>query len=86
LFCRVGLHRQGTKQERVFARKYLFPIFLAVTLGMFNQLSGINAVLYYLNSIFTAAGFSRVSSGVQAVIIGVTNLMATLLAMSLSIG
>lgn len=70
-------------QERVFTRKYLFPIFLAVALGMFNQLSGINAILYYLNDIFIDAGFSRVSSDTQAVIIGATNLLATLLAMSL---
>jgi mannose/cellobiose epimerase-like protein (N-acyl-D-glucosamine 2-epimerase family) len=33
------------------------PILLAIGLGMFNQLSGINAILYYLNDIFAAAGF-----------------------------
>ena len=35
---------------------YRRPITLAVTLAIFNQLSGINAILYYLNDIFTAAG------------------------------
>lgn len=80
----ASIHRgREQNQERVFARKYLFPIFLAVALGMFNQLSGINAILYYLNDIFIDAGFSRVSSDTQAVIIGATNLLATLLAMSL---
>jgi SP family arabinose:H+ symporter-like MFS transporter len=74
---------RSAKRESVFSRKYAFPIFLAVTLGMFNQLSGINAILYYLNDIFFAAGFSRVSSDAQAVVIGATNLVATLVAMSL---
>ena len=74
---------RSQKRESVFSRKYAFPIFLAVTLGMFNQLSGINAILYYLNDIFFSAGFSRVSSDAQAVVIGATNLIATLVAMSL---
>ena len=46
--------------------KYRFPIFLAVTIGAFNQLSGINAILYYLNDIF-AAPASAVSGDLQAV-------------------
>ncbi len=49
---------------------------------MFNQLSGINAILYYLNDIFAKAGFSKVSSDLQAVAIGATNLVATMIAMS----
>jgi len=49
---------------------------------MFNQLSGINAILYYLNDIFAAAGFSKVSGDLQAVAVGSMNLIATLLAMS----
>ena len=59
-----------------------FPIFLAITIGMFNQLSGINAILYYLNDIFAAAGFDKVSSDLQSVAIGATNLTATMIAMS----
>jgi MFS family permease len=50
---------------------------------MFNQLSGINAILYYLNDIFEAAGFSKVSGDLQTVAIGSMNLLATLLGMSL---
>jgi len=49
---------------------------------MFNQLSGINAILYYLNDIFAFAGFNKVSSDLQAVAIGGTNLIFTMLAMS----
>jgi sugar porter (SP) family MFS transporter len=58
------------------------PILLAVTLAMFNQLSGINAILYYLGDIFAAAGFSALSADLQSVVIGATNLLATLVGMS----
>jgi SP family arabinose:H+ symporter-like MFS transporter len=68
--------------EPLFSRKYRLPIFLAITIGMFNQLSGINAILYYLNDIFSAAGFSKVSGDLQAVAVGAMNLLATLLAMT----
>ena len=73
---------QTQAAEQLFSRRYLFPIFLAVTIGMFNQLSGINAILYYLNDIFSHAGFSRVSGNLQAVVVGATNLIFTVLAMS----
>jgi sugar porter (SP) family MFS transporter len=72
----------GHADEALFQKKYSLPIFLAVTIGMFNQLSGINAILYYLNDIFSYAGFSRVSSDLQAVIVGLTNLVFTMIAMS----
>ncbi len=68
--------------EKLFTRKYAFPIFLAVSIGVFNQLSGINAILYYLNDIFSHAGFSKVSGNLQAVAIGATNLLFTMIAMS----
>ncbi len=71
-----------SRGERLFQRRYAKPIFLAVSIGMFNQLSGINAILYYLNDIFERAGYSRVSSDMQAVAIGFTNLVFTILAMS----
>jgi MFS transporter, SP family, arabinose:H+ symporter len=73
---------QEQAAEKLFSRKYLFPIFLAVTIGMFNQLSGINAILYYLNDIFARAGFSKISGNLQAVAIGGTNLLFTVIAMS----
>jgi SP family arabinose:H+ symporter-like MFS transporter len=69
--------------EPFFSRKYGFPIFLAVSIGMFNQLSGINAILYYINDIFAQAGFTKVSGDLQAVAVGATNLLFTMLAMTL---
>lgn len=68
--------------DRLFSRRYRFPVFLAITVGMFCQLSGINAILYYLNDIFAMAGASKVSGDLQAVAVGAANLVATLLAMS----
>jgi SP family arabinose:H+ symporter-like MFS transporter len=73
---------KGQAAERLFSRKYRWPIFLAVSIGLFNQLSGINAILYYLNDIFEAAGFSKVSGDLQAVAVGATNLLFTMIAMS----
>jgi len=69
--------------EPLFQMKYRLPIFLAISIGMFNQLSGINAILYYLNDIFAKAGFTKVSGDLQAVTIGATNLLFTVLAMSI---
>ena len=73
---------RSAKSEPLFQYKYRLPIFLAVTIGMFNQLAGINAILYYLNDIFRAGGFSSVSGDKQAVLVGAMNLVATLLAMT----
>jgi SP family arabinose:H+ symporter-like MFS transporter len=73
----------ATANEPFFSRKYGFPIFLAVSIGMFNQLSGINAILYYINDIFAQAGFTKVSGDLQAVAVGATNLLFTMIAMTL---
>ena len=72
----------GHANEPLLSAKYKVPLFLAVSIAFFNQFSGINAVLYYLNDIFASAGFSKVSSGLQAVFIGLTNLIFTMIAMS----
>jgi SP family arabinose:H+ symporter-like MFS transporter len=74
---------RGMAAEPLFIPRYRLPIFLAVTIGMFNQLSGINAILYYSNSIFAAAGFSQLSGSLQTVLVGAMNFLATLLGMSL---
>jgi sugar porter (SP) family MFS transporter len=72
----------GRADEPLFSRKYRLQIFLAISIGFFNQLSGINAILYYLNDIFASAGFSKVSGDLQAVVVGLTNLIFTMIAMS----
>jgi len=74
---------RGAAREPLFQRKYGLPIFLAISIGLFNQLSGINALLYYSNLIFGAAGFSSSSAALQTVGVGLVNLLATFLGMSL---
>jgi len=71
------------KAQKLFTRRHRLPIFLAISVGFFNQFSGINAILYYLNDIFAQAGFSRVSANVQSIAIGAANLLFTVLAMLL---
>ena len=73
----------ASAHEPVFRWKYRYPLFLAISIGAFNQLAGINAILYYLNSLFTNAGFSILSSYQHAIAIGATNLLFTVAGMSL---
>ena len=77
-----SIDTEHASSDALFSWKYRVPIFLAVSIGMFNQLSGINAILYYINDVFIAAGFSKVSGDLQAVAIGGTNLLFTMIAMS----
>jgi sugar porter (SP) family MFS transporter len=71
----------GTK-ESLFNGKYNKPILYAVLLAMFNQLSGINAIIYYAPRIFEMAGFNKENAFQQSVYIGAANLFFTLLAMN----
>jgi sugar porter (SP) family MFS transporter len=72
-----GLH------QSLFQRKYLKPLALAAMIGAFNQLDGINAVIYYTADIFRMAGADKASALMQSVIVGLTNLVMTLVAMAL---
>jgi sugar porter (SP) family MFS transporter len=79
-----SLHSEGRKvQEPLFQRKYLKPLLLASMLAMFNQLDGINAVIYYTADIFRMAGATRTDALMQSVIVGVTNLLMTFVGMAL---
>jgi len=81
---RTSLHQErGRAEEPLFQRSLKLPIFLAVSIGLFNQLAGVNAILYYSSDIFRAAGFSRISGNLQSVLIGVMNLLATFIGMAL---
>ena len=68
--------------EPFFTRKYRRPILLALMVATFNQVSGINALIYYTADIFAMAGAERTSALWQSVTIGVTNLVFTVLGMS----
>lgn len=69
-------------KENLFNGKYNKPIMYVVVLAMFNQLSGINAIMYYAPRIFEMTGLARDTALLQAVSIGVTNMVFTLLAIS----
>ncbi len=72
-----------TLEESFYSRKYLRPILLAVAIAMFNQLSGINALIYYTAHIFKMAGAGAQSALFQSVIVGFTNLIFTIAAMAI---
>ena len=71
----------GRTAEPLFQKAYTFPIFLAWAVAMFNQLSGINALMYYAPSIFEQAGAAADDALLQAVAVGGTNLVFTALAL-----
>ena len=73
----------GKRSDKLFARKYRKPIFLAMAIAIFNQLSGINAVLYYAPHIFKMAGAAEQSALLQSVAIGGTFVLFTMLALSI---
>jgi len=71
-----------TLAEPFFCMKYFKPIMLAVAIAMFNQLSGINALIYYTKAIFEMAGYEKTDALLRSVIIGLTNLVFTMAAMT----
>jgi len=73
---------QNQGAEPLFQRKYAKSIALGMAIAAFNQLSGINAVLYYTGYIFTMAGADKTSALLQSVIIGLTLLVFTIAALS----
>ena len=79
--------RSGVEEETsgaqvpLFQARYMTPILLAIAIAMFNQLSGINAVLYYAPRIFSLSGVGESAALLQTVLIGGVNLIATAAAM-----
>jgi len=69
-------------KESFFSKKYSKPIFLAVAIAMFNQLSGINAVMYFAPKIFKMAGAGSESALLQTVAVGGINLILTMVALA----
>jgi MFS family permease len=70
-----------TLREPCFDRRYEQPILLAFAIAAFNQLSGINAVLYYSTRIFQSAGFDKSASLLSSVGLGLMNLVFTMAAL-----
>lgn len=70
-------------QVKFFSRKFRFPILLAFLLAFFNQMSGINFVLYYAPRIFEQAGIAATDVLGASIPLGVVNLLFTMLGMYL---
>jgi sugar porter (SP) family MFS transporter len=79
-----SIHTENTaKRINLFKKPYRKIIFIGIFVGIFSQLTGIGVVFYYSSQIFSIAGFSNDTSMVQSVILGVTNLIFTLIAMTI---
>ncbi|WP_242157277.1 sugar porter family MFS transporter [Aestuariivivens sediminis] len=65
--------------ENIFLKKYRFPVILAFLIAFFNQLSGINAFLYYAPRILEEAGLAESSALLSSIGVGVTNMVFTLI-------
>ncbi len=76
-----GLKQGKTSSQKLFSRHYYKPISIAFLVAMFNQFSGINAILYYAPRIFELTGLSFADSMFQPVLIGITNGIFTVLGM-----
>ncbi len=72
--------RAGQSKEKLFQKKYFYPIFLGVAVAAFNQFSFINGFLYYLNDTLNEIG-ARFGGKFQPVIIGLANLIAVTVAL-----
>jgi sugar porter (SP) family MFS transporter len=72
-----------TSNESIFMKKYRKPLLLAFFIAFFNQVSGINAFLYYAPRIFELAGLEKSASFLSSIGIGVINLLFTIIGISL---
>ena len=79
----IQSEQEPANQKPLFSKTYRFPIILAFLIAFFNQLSGINAFLYYAPRIFEAAGLQESAALLSSIGIGVTNLIFTLLGLYL---
>lgn len=72
-----------TSSESIFNKKYSFIVMLAFLIAAFNQLSGINAFLYYAPRIFEEAGLGESIALLNSVGIGLTNVIFTYVGINL---
>jgi sugar porter (SP) family MFS transporter len=78
----INIEKLG-ERINIFKKPYRKITFIGIFVGVFSQLTGIGVVFYYSSQIFSIAGFSNDTSMAQSVILGVTNLIFTLIAMTI---
>lgn len=80
LWTEVKTRSQDRKSaESIFFKKYRFPLILAFLIAFFNQMSGINAFLYYAPRIFEISGLEQDASLLSSIGVGVVNLIFTVI-------
>jgi len=77
-----GLQSESNKNTNLFSGRYKTPVVLAILFAFFNQVSGINAIIYYAPRIFEMAGLGAHSSLLSTVGIGLVNFIFTLIAIN----
>jgi SP family arabinose:H+ symporter-like MFS transporter len=81
MMVEINQHNNDTtiSNENIFMKKYRTPLILAFFIALFNQLSGINAFLYYSPRIFQEAGLGESTALLSSIGIGAINLVFTLI-------
>lgn len=82
----IQLHQDSNDQvglKKFFSGKFNRPILLAFLIAFFNQLSGINAIIYYSPRIFAETGMEEGAALLSSVGVGVVNLVSTVIGMIL---
>ncbi|MFV8465675.1 sugar porter family MFS transporter [Flavobacterium sp. LB1P62] len=81
MMVEINQHSNDTtlSNENIFMKKYRTPLILAFFIALFNQLSGINAFLYYSPRIFQEAGLGESTALLSSIGIGAINLVFTLI-------
>lgn len=80
---RKSLSSEVRSKTRLFQRKYWKPILIAFLISTINQLSGINAILYYAPRLLEMSGVFHEGAMLQSIIIGLTNLTFSMIGMAL---
>jgi sugar porter (SP) family MFS transporter len=74
---------KSQSSTNLFSKEHSFPVICTILIAMFNQLAGINAIIYYAPRIFEMTGLTANTALLQSIAIGGTNLLFTLLALFL---
>ena len=75
--------KQKDSLSAFFTKRYSVPIMLAFLIAVFNQLSGINAIIYFAPRVFELAGIGKDAAFLQSAGIGLVNLIFTMLGLYL---
>lgn len=79
----INAARSSDPHEPLLQKKYLMPIMLAFLIASFNQLSGINFIIYFAPRVFSLAGLDAASSLLSSAGVGTINLIFTMIGLAL---